>query len=55
MSKFSGYKTYVSAIIIGVSALLEALGKPEIAKVVLTIGGALGLASLRHAVKKADK
>ena len=53
--KISGSKTYIAAAIVGLSAVLEVLGYTEIAKVVLTIGGSLGLVGLRHAVKKAEK
>jgi hypothetical protein len=50
----SGWKTYVGAALVAVSAGLEAFGKPEWAKIVATLGGSLGLIGVRHAIKKAD-
>tara|TARA_Y100000310_G_scaffold66475_2_gene61811 strand:- start:775 stop:936 length:162 start_codon:yes stop_codon:yes gene_type:complete len=50
----SGYKTYLAAAILGGAAILEALGEVELAKIVMAIGGALGLVGLRHAVEKVE-
>ena len=52
--KISGYKTYIGAALVGISAILEVLGYAEIAKVVLTIGGTLGIVGVRHAIKKVE-
>jgi len=46
-----GYKTYIGATIIAASAALSYLGYGDISEMVLTVGGALGLAGLRGAIK----
>ena len=50
----SGWKTYVGAALVAISAGLEAFGKPEWSAMLATLGGALGLVGVRHAIKKAD-
>ena len=48
-----GWKTWVGAVLIGVSAALEAAGLGEWAKVAATIGTAFGIVGLGHKVEKA--
>ena len=42
----SGYKTWIGAALVALSAGLEAAGMSEWAKIVLTVGGAIGLIGL---------
>ena len=51
----SGWKTYLGAALVAAAAGLEAMGYGEIAKVLVMVGGAVGIGGLRHAVSKSDK
>lgn len=50
-----GWKTWAGAALIAISAGLGALGYTEIASLVLTVGGALGLVGLGHKIEKAKE
>ena len=49
----NGYKTYLGAALIAVSAAMTYLGMTEYSDVVLKIGEALGIAGLGHKLAKA--
>ena len=51
MNFLKGKKTYIGAVIIAVGAVLRYLGYEEIATMIMTGGGALGLIGVRHAMR----
>lgn len=52
-----GWKTWAGAVIVAVSAGLEALGGEysQYAKILVMVGGALGIVGIGHKVEKAKK
>lgn len=46
-----GYKTYIGAAVMASSAALAYLGYDDMAKMVLTLAGAIGLIGIRSAMK----
>ena len=51
----NGYKTYIGAAIIGISAALDILGYGQYSQAVMLIGSALGLVGIGHKLDKAGK
>lgn len=49
---FNGYKTYIGAAIIALSAGLDVLGYGQYSQVLMMIGSTLGLVGVRHAIEK---
>lgn len=47
------WKTYTGAALVAASGVLEYLGYVEIAKLIMAVGGSLGLIGVRHAISKA--
>ena len=46
--KLKGWKAYAGGVLIVASAILSIVGHPEIAKALLSLGGAMGVIGLRH-------
>lgn len=46
-----GYKTYISAVVVGIAAAMKSLGYDEMSEAVLMFGMAGGLAGMRAAMK----
>ena len=49
---FGGGKTITGMIAVAAGAILSYLGYPDIAKLVMTIGGSLGAVGVAHKVQK---
>ena len=56
MKKLDGYKTYITAVLIGVASAVHYLGYIDTQAYVAILGilGAGGLATLRHGIKKSE-
>lgn len=50
----NGWKTYMAAAIVAVSAGLEALGYGTYATILMMVGNALGLAGIRSAISNTE-
>jgi hypothetical protein len=49
---FGGGKTFVGMIIVAGGAILAYLGYADVAKMVVTLGGSLGVVGVAHKVQK---
>ncbi len=48
-----GWKTWAGAGVVGAGAILGFLGLPEISKIVMSLGAALGIVGIGHKIEKA--
>ena len=51
-SLFGSGKTFVGMLTVGAGAVLAYLGYPDVAKLVMVIGGGLGTVGVAHKVQK---
>jgi hypothetical protein len=51
-SLFGSGKTFIGMIFVAAGAICSYLGYPDIAKLVMTVGGSLGVVGVAHKVQK---